>query len=130
MSVGDNHNCLKIKLLFTVIESLPGTDITTHFTAVIYCLFILVYHHCVIQLHYLGNYHGMAVNYHGKMRVNYRGILNLEKVGFYYLGNLPWYCFITLAPGPYVTKLFTAVIYCHSMVIMLFCVIKLYCLGD
>jgi hypothetical protein len=34
------------------------------------------------------------------MRVNYRGILNLEKVGFYYLGNLPQVnvkCFITFA---------------------------------
>ncbi len=33
------------------------------------------------------------------MRVNYGCILNLEKVGFYYLGYLPRYCFITLAPG-------------------------------
>jgi hypothetical protein len=37
------------------------------------------------------------------MRVNYRGILNLEKVGFYYLGNLPQYCFITLALGVILT---------------------------
>jgi hypothetical protein len=33
------------------------------------------------------------------MRVNELGILNIEKVGLYYLGNLPWYFFITLAPG-------------------------------
>ncbi len=33
------------------------------------------------------------------MRVNYSGILKLEKVGFYYPGNLKKYCFITLAPG-------------------------------
>ncbi len=33
------------------------------------------------------------------MRVNYQGILNLEKVGFYYLGHLPQHCFMTLAPG-------------------------------
>jgi hypothetical protein len=33
------------------------------------------------------------------MRVNYCGILSLEKVGLYYLGNLTRYCFITLAPG-------------------------------
>jgi hypothetical protein len=33
------------------------------------------------------------------MRVNYRSILNLEKVGFHYLGNLVRNCFITLAPG-------------------------------
>jgi hypothetical protein len=64
------------------------------------------------------------------MRVNYRGILNLEKVRFYFLGNLPCYCFITLAPGANVIKLFTAVIYCHSMVISSFCVIKVYYLGN
>ena len=33
------------------------------------------------------------------MGVNYRGILNLKEVGFYYCGNLPQFCFITLAPG-------------------------------
>jgi hypothetical protein len=65
------------------------------------------------------------------MRVNYHGILNLEKVGFYNLGNLLRYCFITLAPaGPNVIKLFTAVIYCHSMVIPSFCVIKQHYLGN
>jgi hypothetical protein len=32
------------------------------------------------------------------MRVNYCAILNLEKVEFYYLGNLPQYRFIILAP--------------------------------
>ncbi len=42
------------------------------------------------------------------MRVNYHGILNLEKVGFYYLGNLPWYCFITLAPGANAIKQFSS----------------------
>jgi hypothetical protein len=41
------------------------------------------------------------------MRVNYCGILNLEKVGFYYFGNLPRYCFVTLAPGANVIKLFS-----------------------
>jgi hypothetical protein len=38
--------------------------------------------------------------------------------------------FITLSPGAYVIKLFTAVIYCHSMLIPSFCVIKLYYLGN
>jgi hypothetical protein len=32
--------------------------------------------------------------------------------------------FISLTPGPNVIKLFTAVIYCHSMVILSFCVIE------
>jgi hypothetical protein len=34
--------------------------------------------------------------------------------------------FITLTPGANVIKLFTVVIYCHSMVRPSFCVIKLY----
>jgi hypothetical protein len=38
--------------------------------------------------------------------------------------------FITLAPGPNVIKLFTAVIYCHSMVIQSFCVIKQHYVGN
>jgi len=38
--------------------------------------------------------------------------------------------FITLGPGANVIKLFTAVIYHHSMVIPSFCVIKLYYLGN
>jgi hypothetical protein len=40
--------------------------------------------------------------------------------------NYPCICFITLAPGANVIKLFTAVIYHHSMVILSFYVIKLY----
>jgi hypothetical protein len=51
----------------------------------------------------LGNYSGMAVNY--------QGILTLEKLGYNYCSNLPQYCFITLAPGVNVIKLFTVVIY-------------------
>ncbi len=31
------------------------------------------------------------------MGVNYRGILNLEKVGVLLCSNLPQYCFVTLA---------------------------------
>jgi hypothetical protein len=40
------------------------------------------------------------------MAVNYHGILTLEKVGLKYHYNLQWYCFITLAPGPNVIKLY------------------------
>jgi hypothetical protein len=43
------------------------------------------------------------------------------------------YCrkkFKTLAPGANVIKLFTAVIYHHSMVVPSFCVIKLFNLGN
>jgi hypothetical protein len=35
-----------------------------------------------------------------------------------------------LRPGPNVIKLFTTVIYCHSMVILSFCVIKQHYLGN
>jgi hypothetical protein len=40
------------------------------------------------------------------------------------------YCFITLAPGANVMKLFTMAIYHYSMVIPSFCVIKLNYLGN
>jgi hypothetical protein len=38
--------------------------------------------------------------------------------------------FTRFTPGPTVIKLFTAVIYCHSMVISPFCVIKQHYLGN
>jgi hypothetical protein len=38
--------------------------------------------------------------------------------------------FITLAPGVIVTKLFTSVIYCLFLVILQFCVMQLYYLGN
>ncbi len=43
---------------------------------------------------------------------------------------LEWICCQFLPPGANVIKLFTAVIYHHSMVIPSFCVIKLYYLGN
>jgi hypothetical protein len=58
---------------------------------VIYCHFKVIPSYCTIELFYLGNYHGIAVNYHGicvtnkisvqyfSMAVNYCGILTLEK---------------------------------------------------
>jgi hypothetical protein len=48
------------------------------------------------------------------MRVNYCHILNLEKVGFYYLGNLPRYWFITLAPGLCYKNMKIVNDYCHD----------------
>ncbi len=45
---------------------LPAAFIVTKlFTAVIYCHSMVTPSFCVIKLYYLGNYHGMAVNYHG-----------------------------------------------------------------
>jgi hypothetical protein len=71
------------------------------FTAVIYHHSMVIPSFCVIKLCYSENNYGMAVNYHG--------ILTLEKVGLKYHRNLPRYCFITLAPGDNVIKLFSFV---------------------
>ncbi len=43
----------------------PGANVIKLFTAVSYCHSMVISSFCVIKLHYLGNYHGMAVNYHG-----------------------------------------------------------------
>ena len=43
----------------------PGANVIKLFTAVIYCHSMVISSFCVIKLYYLGNYHGMAVNYHG-----------------------------------------------------------------
>jgi hypothetical protein len=40
----------------------PGVNATKLFTVVIYCHSMVIPSFCVIKL---GNYHGMAVNYHG-----------------------------------------------------------------
>jgi hypothetical protein len=72
------------------------------FTVVIYCHSIVVLSFCVIKFYYLGNYCGMAVNYHWPMEANlntaviYHIILTLESVA-----TLVNYCriFITSAPG-------------------------------
>ncbi len=43
----------------------PGANVIKVFTVVIYCHSMVIPSFCVIKLYYLGNYHGMAVNYHG-----------------------------------------------------------------
>jgi len=43
----------------------PGANVMKHYTAVIYCHSIVIPSFCVIKLYCLGNYHWMAVNYHG-----------------------------------------------------------------
>ncbi len=43
----------------------PGTDDIKLFTAVIYRHCMVIPSFCVIKQHFLGNYCGMAVNYHG-----------------------------------------------------------------
>jgi hypothetical protein len=43
----------------------PGANVIKLFTAVIYCHSMVIPSFCVIKPYYLGNYHGMAVNYQG-----------------------------------------------------------------
>ncbi len=43
----------------------PGANVIKLFTMVIYCHSMVISSFCVIKLYYLGNYLGMAVNYHG-----------------------------------------------------------------
>jgi hypothetical protein len=44
----------------------PGANAIKLFTKVIYHHSMVIMSFCVIKLYYLGNYHGMAVNIHGK----------------------------------------------------------------
>jgi hypothetical protein len=84
--------------------TLPRINVIKHFTVVIYCHSMVILSSCVIKLHYLGNYCGLAVNYDGicetnviKQNLTYsESILNLEKLGFYYCGNLPRYLFYNI----------------------------------
>ena len=48
-----------------------GANVIKLFTAVIYCHSMVIPSFCVIKLYYLGNYHGIAVNYHGIKSVSY-----------------------------------------------------------
>jgi hypothetical protein len=45
----------------------PWANVIKLFTAVIYHHSMVIPSFCVIKLYYLGNYHGMAVNYHGNL---------------------------------------------------------------
>jgi hypothetical protein len=49
----------------------PGADVIKLFTVVIHHHSMVIGSFCVIKKYYLGNYCGMAVNYHG--------ILTIEK---------------------------------------------------
>ncbi len=81
----------------------PWADVIKLVTAVIYGYFMAVLSSCVVKLHYLVNYSGMAVNYHGKKfyYINHGGKLK-------YPGNLPWY----FNPSKSRVKI-TAVNYCR-----------------
>ncbi len=44
---------------------MAGANVKKKFTMVIYCRSVVIPSFCVIKMQYLGNYGGMAVNYHG-----------------------------------------------------------------
>jgi hypothetical protein len=47
------------------ISSFQGANVIKLLTTVTYCHSMAIPSFCVIRLYYLGNYHGMAVNYCG-----------------------------------------------------------------
>jgi hypothetical protein len=47
------------------VNTRPGANVIKLFTVVICCHSMVIPLFCVINLYYFGNYHGMAVNYHG-----------------------------------------------------------------
>ncbi len=48
----------------------PGVNVIKLFTTVIYRHFMVILSFCGITLYYSGNYHGMAVYYHGICETN------------------------------------------------------------
>ncbi len=42
----------------------PGANVINLFTIVLYCHSMVILSFCVMKLIYLGNYHGMALNFH------------------------------------------------------------------
>ncbi len=63
------------------LDRLPGVNIIKLFIAVIYCHSMTILLFCVQKLNYLGNNHGMAVNYHSKKLCN---------IGPYWQNYVPW----------------------------------------
>ena len=60
-----NYGGLKHNSLYLGLVLPSGANVIKLFTMVIYCHSMVIPSFCVIKLYYLGNYHGMAVNYHG-----------------------------------------------------------------
>ena len=59
------YDTATITAVKSFIVQAPGANVIKLFTMVIYCHSMVIPSFCVIKLYYLGNYHGMAVNYHG-----------------------------------------------------------------
>ena len=59
------YDTATITAVKSFIVQAPGANVIKLFTMVIYCHSMVIPSFCVIKLYYLGNYNGMAVNYHG-----------------------------------------------------------------
>jgi hypothetical protein len=57
--------CFTLEVKSSKGRTIPGANVIKLFTMVIYCHSMVIPSFCVTKLYYLGNYHGMAVNYHG-----------------------------------------------------------------
>ncbi len=69
----------------------PGANVIKLLTAVIYCPSMVTPSFCVIKLYYLGNYHGMAVNYHCiKLfyNIDQKSLLSVSNLKYH--GNFLW----------------------------------------
>ncbi len=97
----------------------PWVKVSKLFSVVIDCHVMVLQSFCVIKIFYHSSWHRMAVSYHGNMFYKkgtwQKANLNFMIVYFNwrqcrYWDKLPR-CFITLAPGPNVIKLITAVIW-------------------
>jgi hypothetical protein len=73
------------KKIFTVLQS--GANVIKLFTMVIYSHSMVIPSLCVIKLYYLGNYHGMTVNYHG-IKLFYN--IGQKKSAFSVKLKIPW----------------------------------------
>ncbi len=79
----------------------PGTNVIKPITVVIYCHSMVILLLCATKLYYLGNYHGMAINY--------REMLTLQKVGIKLMRNFTSVLFYNIYPmyRDYKTLFFT-----------------------
>ncbi len=69
----------------------PGANVISLFTMVIYSHSMVIPSLCLIKLYYLGNYHGMTVNYHGiKLFYNIGQKCLLSVSNLKYHGNFLW----------------------------------------
>ncbi len=83
------NSCQNTKIYSYLVT--PGANVIKLFTVVTYCHSMVIPSFCVIKLYYLGNYLGMAVNYHGIKLFYNIGQKCLHSVSYLkYHGNFLW----------------------------------------